>query len=291
MAYDLTNLLMTIAGCSSTIIAIVGGFIASKLISINTEYRENLMKLNEVQEELSFKKSRIDELNNLLNKDDALRLIYENLEAFVFGTDFKDVYEKEKDVGLDFQSLELLWNESFENWEKLKKVLHELQTEEIDMNTDGIPKCFKEELDEFNYDICKKALSFYDNYLIRNQKEGISNWRQLVYRPPIAFKERWYYSSSNEIDDLNNSIKWLIFQEDQFNKKITAIVNPKGMKHGLFVFVLFSICSIIVPLTLIPFSTNDIQLYTRVRYGVIIGFIFGLSSVFIYFAALLNSKE
>ncbi len=46
---DLTPMLTTISSCSATIVAILGGFISSKLISINTE---------KMKSTLEYKKSR-----------------------------------------------------------------------------------------------------------------------------------------------------------------------------------------------------------------------------------------
>lgn len=58
--YDLTSLLTTIAGCSATIVAIIGGFIASRLIALNIEHNEIISRIYEIDEEFSFKLSRGD---------------------------------------------------------------------------------------------------------------------------------------------------------------------------------------------------------------------------------------
>ena len=50
--YDLTTVLTTIAACSASIVAIVGGFIASKLIAINTERDEVNTRISELDEEI-----------------------------------------------------------------------------------------------------------------------------------------------------------------------------------------------------------------------------------------------
>lgn len=48
--YDLTPLLTTIAAASASIVAILGGFIASKLISISTERDAVSSKISEVEQ-------------------------------------------------------------------------------------------------------------------------------------------------------------------------------------------------------------------------------------------------
>ena len=49
---DYSSFFYSIAGCSATIIAIIGGFIASKLISISADRDNILDKIKEINEEL-----------------------------------------------------------------------------------------------------------------------------------------------------------------------------------------------------------------------------------------------
>lgn len=46
--YDLKTVLTTIAACSASIVAILGGFIASKLIAINAERDEVNTRISEL---------------------------------------------------------------------------------------------------------------------------------------------------------------------------------------------------------------------------------------------------
>ena len=52
---DYTSFFYSIAGCSATIIAIIGGFIASKLISISSDRDVILDKIKEIDDELGMK--------------------------------------------------------------------------------------------------------------------------------------------------------------------------------------------------------------------------------------------
>ena len=53
--YDLTTLLTTIASISASFVAILGGFIASKLISISENRSSTLDKLRSRDKEISVK--------------------------------------------------------------------------------------------------------------------------------------------------------------------------------------------------------------------------------------------
>lgn len=57
--YELTPLLTTVAGCSATIIAIIGGFMVRKLIAMSTERHEISSRLAEMDEEIRFKNDRV----------------------------------------------------------------------------------------------------------------------------------------------------------------------------------------------------------------------------------------
>ena len=52
--YELTTVLTTIAACSASIVAILGGLIASKLITLNTERDEVNARITELDEEIDF---------------------------------------------------------------------------------------------------------------------------------------------------------------------------------------------------------------------------------------------
>lgn len=62
MPYDLTAVLTTIAAASASIVAILGGFIASKLIAISSERSAALDRLKQVNEELNFRVSERDKI-------------------------------------------------------------------------------------------------------------------------------------------------------------------------------------------------------------------------------------
>ena len=58
---DYTSFFYSIAGCSATIIAIIGGFIASKLISIGADRDKILDKIKEIEDELDMKTRQYNE--------------------------------------------------------------------------------------------------------------------------------------------------------------------------------------------------------------------------------------
>ena len=67
--FDLIPLLTTIASCSGTFIAIVGGFIARKLISMSQERHAIDLRLAEISEQVKSKRKRIDQLTEKYRLD------------------------------------------------------------------------------------------------------------------------------------------------------------------------------------------------------------------------------
>lgn len=72
---DYSSFFYSIAGCSATIIAIIGGFIASKLISISADRDNILDKIKEINDELNMKTKQHDDIIEKLDDDDALDFV------------------------------------------------------------------------------------------------------------------------------------------------------------------------------------------------------------------------
>ena len=108
--YDLTSVLTTIAACSASIVAIVGGFIASKLIAINAERDEVNTRISELDEEIEFFTEERDMLQEQLDEDDALDFISENITYIVNRNSLDEAYKKEERPRLEKEVLQPYWS-------------------------------------------------------------------------------------------------------------------------------------------------------------------------------------
>ena len=93
MSYDLTALLTTVAASSASFVAILGGFIASKLISISGERDAVLSKLNEIDEQKKFKEAELTKLRSKLKEQAALAFIKTNIQALVERKNAEEVFQ------------------------------------------------------------------------------------------------------------------------------------------------------------------------------------------------------
>ena len=80
---DYSSFFYSIAGCSATIIAIIGGLIASKLISISADRDNILDKIKEINDELNMKTKQHDDIIEKLDDDDALDFVRDNVSMLV----------------------------------------------------------------------------------------------------------------------------------------------------------------------------------------------------------------
>jgi len=291
---ELTNLLTTIAGCSATVIAIVGGFIASKLIALSTEREEVLARLFEIEEEISFKSKKAIEAKEALDEDDALDFIKENIESAVLGQSLDMVYKKEARLNISEEELNPYWSRAVKISKKLFDVL--INTDE-EVNDDGVPNILAAEIEaDFEYTVCKYAVKYIERIHREQERAGSPYSINLPIADFVSdnlprLNGHWYQKTRDEMNEANASIEWLKIQRHQLLARKNALEKPKGMKSGLVVFGLFSLFGVLTPLIFIPFSTENYRYYFIVKCSAIGIFAIGLFSVFIYLITLLKWKK
>lgn len=128
--YDLTSVLTTIAACSASIVAILGGLIASKLLALNAEREESETRLSEIDEEISFYKEERDKIQATLDEDDALDFIRNNIENLIQRKDIDSIYQEENWPSIEkipyvhIGSTRLIWLSSCSRRQSAKRFTH-----------------------------------------------------------------------------------------------------------------------------------------------------------------------
>lgn len=279
--YELSGLLSTISSCASTIVAIIGGFIASKLVAISIERNEILKSLCEVSEEIEFKSKQYNDAKALIDEDDALDFINENIESIIKKESLDFVYKMEEQYNISKEVLQPYWNRAISICESLYK---KLVVDDENTNEDGIPNSLSIEVGPgFEYSVCENASKY-----IKQQNAGN---RYLNIGPFLGDNNQWYRKKRDEMNEANAAIEWLSIKKNQLIDREDALKKPKGMTSGLIIFVLFTLTCIIGPLLIFPFKTNDFDSYLFVKTGMISLFSINLITVFVYLIYLLNWKE
>ena len=308
MSYDLTAFLTTVAAASSSIVAILGGFIASKLITISGERDVVLDKIDSIEKELQFKKAERETRQRENDTDDALSFIRKHIGNVLYMKTINDVYDTAESQCIDKDKLQEYWNKALE----LSRELKESFSQKIELNSDSLPKdiAHKYAEDRFSYEVLT-ALMRHLKKLIKDDERRKQEERRKtdplasIMLPSIDFSSitenigsvkpftsNWNYSQNEqEIAKLTSDISYLEFQKSQLEEQRKALAQPKGMRTGLVIFVLFALACIITPLAMSPRYTDDLWIFWKIKIIILFLFITGLIAIFGYLVYLLGWKE
>lgn len=273
---DLRSLLLTIASLSASFVAILGGFIASRLITISSERSNYSSQLQEVENRLRNYKGVRYLHNEQLDKEDAIQYIYNHMSELVAGERLEDVYEEEELQSIDFVDLEPLWKRAKE----IKSYFDEcLKDANCEFNSDMIPVALAEEYNHalFEYEFCQLYAAWgFEEYDFEN----------------IPFREKYKGYETDRQKALEYTIQIMVLesQKEQYIASLNALREPAGMKVGLALFISFSFLNIILPLTMSLFCfTEHASIFVAIVSVILLAT--GLAATFIYLAWLLKWRE
>ena len=304
MSYDLTAFLTTVAASSASIVAILGGFIASKLITISGERDALLDKLNSIEEELRYKSAELDNRRRENDTCDAISFIRDHVEAVSRQDRIDVVYDTAENNGISKERIEPYWNKAL----SICRDLIEISPKSSNLNSDGLPKeiAGKYSNDTFSYEV----LLILARYAKKVAKEQERMQREVIRKsnpfasmfipsidmdifdsiePPSSSLN--YSHNEQEIARLTSDIGFLEFQRGQLEEQRKVLAQPKGMKAGLSIFVIVAISCIITPLAMSPRYTESLLTFWIIKTIILALFIFGLVAIFVYLAYLLQWKN
>ena len=275
MTNELTALLTTIASASASFVAILGGFIASKLIAVNGEREAVDSRLQELKYEIELKQQECDSLQEGITSDDALDFIrahaanVANMDALI------NVYEEDEQQLLEFDELEPYWDDAL----ALAKRFHAECKKATEFNDDNIPCELAAEVKGtyFEYEVCRAIA----------EEVFPSTLHLISSAMPTG---AWYERDKQRIANLRIEIASLRIHEEQSKEQQKALKKPRGMKRGLAIFALFSLFNIIQPLVLSTIPLSTAAEYNVVRFISIAFLLIGLIATFWYLAWLLTWK-
>ena len=286
MNYDLTSLLITISAASASFSAILGGVIGSKLLSINGERDINSQKIDDLTEELILKVERRDHFDYRINADDALNFITENMMQFYQEQKLEDVYQNTKRPSIEYEILSPFWRRATE----LKKRIYDSYSKSPYLNEDQLPEDVKTYVqdDEFLNDTAREII----RYMLAFAKNGdkFASYGVALYYKPILTTSR--YDWKMDLIENSNKLSWEIEQLELklklLKQKKEALQKPRGITLGLWIFAIFSLVNIIIPLFFCFFDILNIETYNGLKYSSIILFALGLIATLGYLIYMLK---
>ena len=291
MVYDLTTVLTTIAAASASFVAILGGFIASKLIAVNGEREETINRLADIDEEIAYRTGVLEVAQQENTEEDALCFVLDHMDPLMDWYVIDTVYKHEEHPDISLETLRPYW-------EKARDIVKQYQTaikEKDSLNADDVPRKLAMNLreDDFGYEVCKKIGTYYRKLERIEQRKrnpyDITSFVADIETPRIS--GLWYSKNEEIIKEQETAIGWLKLQREQVEKTKNRLHKPKGIVGGLVVFALFSILCIVLPLAFSPFTTTCYNHYLFSKIAFLSIFVLGLVGTFGYLVWLLKWND
>ncbi len=289
---NLTAMLTTISAASASFVAILGGFIASKLLSINGERDAVAGQIANLSAQIGQKQKKEDFYRYLANKRDAKIFIEEHIWDLYDEKDLQTVYDSDSSPNIDFEDLQPFWQKAV-NF-KRKFVTIDYSSEE--KNKAGIPLSLTVLIDKDNF--LEDLLPKLQHVQAEKQRKIMMLQLNKVYVEPsfqvpsisgLATRD-WYKKLWDKINDLSWEIDQLELQKELLEQREKELTAPHGMRSGLVIFALFSVFNIVLPLT----QCNTVFKNPMHYYGVMLFFMstftLGLIATFWYLVSMLKRR-
>lgn len=280
--YDLTSVLTTISAAAASFVAILGGFIASKLLSISGEREAVNERLDNLNNDLVFLNNDNSRLQAELDKDDAKSFILDHINNLINNDTIEECYPTNEQTDISLETLSPYWVEALELMTELRTALGNKEK----LNSDKIPNSLATKYldDYFSYTILKGAVE----EIGRMPLSGFALYDHLKMPRVVGM---WRNDNYKAIEENNKKIANLKYEMEKLTKKKEMLRSPKGVKLGLYIFGMFSLLCIILPLCFSPLTTDNYKYYLSCKIMFITIFAIGLLSVFIYLIYLLKWQK
>lgn len=272
---DLNILITTIVAATSVLVAIIGGFLVSKVISLSSERVATQNRLTEINNNITIKKNLLDKVNKWLLWDNADNFIRDNHEKL-----YHNIKPLEKLIKEDDGETKLTTDELT----PYINVFYEIKAEVLDIidnyNQDSIPSNFhklvpnrtylkrpaQKDWYDLIYDIYYQALPAekprYDPLgLTSIRPMSMPNIKNLNHAINIP-RQKKRRSKVDEQNKLNNKLHELDVGKDEIIRILNNYGRPEGLWWGLLVLFYACLVGIIYPSLLLPYPLdyyNDVQ--------------------------------
>lgn len=278
MTLDL-SLFSTIASASASFVAIIGGLIASKLITINGERESVETHILELDELIEMKSKEEASIGQELDEDDALDYIMDHIDDIAKKTSLADVYEADKPQRLEFNILEEYWNIAIGLYEKFQKATGD----GCEVNDDDIPIELAAEFaeDDFMYSLCETYAKM----------ESGAAWGLSKSLSATTANTNWYNGKRKEQTAILRELDVLKLQREQAVRQKNVLVKSPHMKLGLIIFAGIIVLCILMPLLFMKLIPHYPNIQSGAETTCLIFATIGLLSTIFYMGSLLQWKH
>ncbi|MGX1266799.1 hypothetical protein RKD55_004743 [Rossellomorea marisflavi] len=268
------TLLTTVISSTAALVAIIGGFLVSRVIAIASEQGGVQRKMREINNDIEAKEGLKDSAINYLFEDDLYDFVdnADVIEGIIRSKDLETIVEEAKYELLSIEELRPHYN-------LLREIQHEIMYREI---------FSLEELKETHGLKHPERLYWYECIMegletMREEKRSgsllASHFTLRPMGPPRNNHE--YLEKKKELGQLEAELTILGAQKEEQEHILEDFGKPKYVMSGLGVLAYAAIVGIIYPSTLLPYSTNTYD-DTLTKWWVLSLFFSHIMAIFTY---------
>jgi hypothetical protein len=256
---DLNTLISTIITSTAALVAIIGGFLVSRVISISSEQNGIKRKIREINNDIIAKREIKENIENYLFEDDLDDFVTEeNIKRLIFEEkSLQEIIEEDEYTALTKEQLEI-------HFEQLKNIVNEMfdivkRSKEIFDFAD-----LREQANGFKYpsreDWYKRVFDSINDEISKSQSTGIlgglHNFDFSQINPRRLALNTDYKDKKRECDRLEDEIRILELQNKAQLDILSNYGKPIWIWSGIGVLIYASIVGIIYPSTLLPYPAD-----------------------------------
>lgn len=287
---NLNDLVMTIIAATAGLVAIIGGFLVSRVIAIASEQNGIKRRIREVKNDLIAKREMKENAEKYLLDDDLNDFVSdENIKLILLGRTLEQVIEENEYDLLTKEEIAPIYNQVKEIATEIAE-FHNSTDEYFDKFNE-----FKKVFKNFKYPDCmnlyEKVFEVMDKMV---QPEPAYSFGSIKFKPIVPIINSKYKDTVKELDRLIDDIRVLELQLEEQKKILNDYGKPKWVWSGLFVLVYACGVGIVYPSTLLPYPEKEYD--DVITKWFLLGLFFSqLLTLIIYLGfaiyKLINSKE
>lgn len=294
MTTDPNWLLSTVVQSAAAFIAIVAGFIISRLLALSAEKSGLLSRIRDMELQLKLKVQNLSSLQEKLLRWNALdflddpKVMMKIIES-EGQISLDDIMNQVTGSNLSKEGLQPYWNKTIEVTKEAFLLIREHFSEAPDKveDLDIFFKKLNPTLSPYDMDIYYSVYGhlWYKKDKIQNPFRSVVDTFSIAALPAVtdvssAAKIQSYAVLRRDIEMLTGDQITLQTQLDDLRFQLKHLGKPKGVALGLYLLAYFCIAGVVIPVFLLPFPAE--QFTPFYKWVIFLLFLSGLLFFFIY---------
>jgi hypothetical protein len=245
---NLDILLTTVITSTAALVAIIGGFLVSRVISIASEQSGVKRKLREINNDIRAKEGLIEKANLYLFEDDLADFVEDRsvIRGLLDGKSLERIVREEEFELLSIEELR-------PHFKQLQEILADI-LDGSEVTLEDLKE--KQELKHPERESWYKQIFKGMDELAEEQSRSYHSWMHAAVdiSPPRLNTE--YKEKKKELGQLEAELIILRAQKEEQERILKDFGNPKYVMSGLIVLAYAAVVGMIYPSTLLPYPTG-----------------------------------